>query len=917
MQHPELYKQKRISPIWFLPFLALCISGWLLYSSYQNAGIDITIHFATADGITPGKTKVIYKGIPVGTVTDVSLDKDLKGVILHVEMNKKTEPGLMKDTEFWIVKPEISAGRVSGLETLLSGSYIKLHRGTSTVPCRDFQGRMNPPPVNRGLPGLHLTLTSNKLYSLQRGSHIYNKNIQIGIVDDYRLNDNDTISVEIYIKPEFSHLIREGTRFWNSSGLSISGGLQSGLTVNVESVATLIYGGLSCATPKPLRKGPAAINGQTFPLYRDFEDARYGIPITLQLASGEGIVAGKTKVMFRGLKAGVVRSLSLNNDTFHTVTANILMDPRAEEILREHTRFWVIRPQVSLEGIQHLNTLVSGPFITFKVGDGERRNHFIVESSPMPKPFLPPGKHFILQSGSSSSLNIGTPVLYKNREIGEITDIRFTDDGKDVRTEILVYERYSHLVRQDAVFWNISGIQVNGSLADFSVNLASMRTILSGGISLSNPVSDRSDTARPPAADGANFPLFNSWSDADKHVPTLRQPGMLVRLQVDSMSPISVGAPVLFKKIKVGEVVTFKLADQGQHIIGTILVYKKFTNLINTSTRFYNASGATLDASIHGVSLQIQSLDSLIAGGISFFTPGKGQPIASGRLFPLYPSRERALLADDMVLTLQFADGTDISTRTEIKYQGVAIGHIQKKWLDPEEKKVWATATVSQDTARLFKTDSTLWLVKPSLDLSGVKNFKTILSGTFIALRPGKGRPATTFQVLDDPPSWLGPLPGLNLVMESPRLGSLHIGSPVYYRQVQIGEITGTELGPTAQNVWIHINIHPLYTALVHRGSRFWNASGISLSGGLFSGLSIETESMETILVGGIALATPEGEQMGDPAKEGDHFILTEEADPDWLAWSPLIKLQGIRQAKQPEKSTPAAEPSQLLLDDK
>lgn len=904
MQQPELYKHRRISPIWFLPFLALCISGWLLYTSYQDAGIDISIHFTTADGITPGKTKVIYKGIPVGTVTDVSLDHELSGVILQVEMDKKTKPGLMVDTEFWIVKPEISAGRVSGLETLLSGSYIRLHKGQSTTPCRTFQGRKSPPPVNRDLPGLHLTLKAEKLYSLQRGSHIYNKNLQIGIVDDYRLNtDDNTISVEIFIKPEFSHLIHEGTRFWNSSGLSITGGFQSGLTVNVESVATLIYGGLSCDTPKPLLDSPAATNGQTYPLYKDFEDARFGIPIALQLASGEGIVAGKTKVMFRGLKAGIVRSLTLNKDTVHTVTANILLDPRAQGILRENTRFWVIRPQVSLEGIKHLNTLVSGPYITFQVGDGEPRDHFIVESSIMPKPFLPPGRRFILQSGSTGSLKVGTPVLYKNREVGEVTALHFTDNGKDVQTEILIYERHAHLVRKDAVFWNISGIQVNGSLADFTINLASMRTIISGGITFSNPLSDRDQTPKPAAESGSSFPLYNSWSDAGKHVPTLRQPGKLINLQVKTMSPVSVGAPVLFKKIKVGEVVEFKLADQGKHIIGTILLYEKFTHLTNTTTRFYNASGASLDASLHGVSLQIQSLDSLIAGGISFFTPGKGSPIKAGTLYPLYTSREEALLADAQTLTLQFSNGTDITTRTEIKYQGVAIGRLTRIWFDPDRKTVWANATVKKNVARLFRDDSTLWLVKPGVDLSGVKNFTTILSGAFIALRPGRGKPATTFTVLDDRPSVLGPFPGLNLILEAPRLGSLHIGRPVYYRQIRIGEIVGAELGPTAQNVWIHINITPKYTSLVHKGSRFWNASGISLKGGLFSGLVLKTDSVETILTGGIAMATPEGEDMGEAAQNGNHFLLAQQPEDAWLTWSPLIKIHTPGQTP-PQNST-------------
>lgn len=891
MEQPVVRKRRIISPIWFLPMLALCIGGWLLYTSYRDAGIDITIHFHDAEGITPGKTKVIYKGIPVGTVTDVAVDPKLDKVILSVEMDKETKQGLVEDTLFWIVKPEVSAGRIRGLETILSGSYITARKGKSTIPRRDFEGLASPPPMTHDSPGLHLTLETDTLYSLQRGSHIYSKNIKVGMVDDYRLGEDGRIKVDVFITKEFSHLIKEGTRFWNASGLSITGDLQTGMSVNVESMASLIYGGLVCGTPKALQDSPVVSDGHIFQLYKDFEDAQYGIPMTLQLASGEGIVAGKTKVMFRGLKAGVVRRIDINQDKFHTVTAYILLDPRAKEILRENTRFWVIRPQVSIEGVKNLNTLLSGSYITFQVGDGEYQDHFIVDSSPMPKPFLRPGTRFTLESQDSGSLSIGTPVLYKKREVGEITDIRFTKDGKGIQTEILVYDPYTHLVRRDAVFWDVSGVQVDGSLSNFNINLASLRTMLAGGISFTNPVSEGSDRPKPQADPNSVFKLHSSWKEAVQKVTAMQRPGTVIKLQVDSMSAISKGAPVLYNKIPVGEVLEFKLAGKNNQIEGMILVYETFTGLINETTRFYNVSGLAIDASLQGVSLQVDSLESLVAGGISFFTPDIGKPLKNGQSFPLYKNREDALNADSLLLTLQFNSGTGISTHTKIRYRGIAIGSLKKVWFDPDKGIVFARAAVQKNTAKLFRSESNLWLVKPQVDLSGIKHLDTIISGAYVDIRPGQGELTTSFVVQDLSPSIEGPYPGLNLVLESPRLGSLNIGRPVYYRQIKIGRVTGVELGPTAQNVWIHININPEHSALVYRGSRFWNASGVNISGGLFSGLSLETESMESIVAGGVAIATPEGEEMGTPAQDGDHFILAEKPEEKWLEWSPKIKL--------------------------
>jgi paraquat-inducible protein B len=892
MEQAEVRKRVAISPIWFLPILAFCIGGWLLYTSYRDAGIEITIHVQTAEGITAGKTKVIYKGIPVGTVTNVTIDKQLNGVLLTVDMQKATKSSLVEDTVFWLVKPVVSAGKITGLETLLSGSYIGVRKGKSSVEKREFIGLPSPPPLTNDTPGLHLTLQADTLYSLQRGSNIYSRNLKIGWVDDYILEQDGKIAINIFIEPKFSHLIREGTRFWNASGLSVTGDLQNGLSVNVESLASLVYGGLTCATPASLKDSPAAEDGQTFQLYKDFDDAQYGIPMTLQLASGEGIVPGKTKIMFRGLKVGVVRTININDDQFHSVTASILLDPRAEGILRENSRFWVIRPQVSLEGIKHLNSLISGTYITFQVGDGNRQDHFIVDSSPMPKPYLRPGTRFTLLSPDPGSLKIGAPLLYKKREIGEITDIRFNSDGKEVRTEILIYTPYVGLVRRDAVFWDVSGVQAGGSLSNFHVNLASLRTMLAGGIAFRNPVTERTDPPQPQAEPGTEFPLYSSLAAAVKQVVDMREAGTIIKLTVNAMAPVSDGAPVLYNKIPVGEVLSFELQGKKHQVEGSLLIYERFTDLVNQTTRFYNASGVSVDASLQEFSLQVESLDSILAGGISFFTPGRGKPVTDGHIFPLYASRAKAIQAGFLQLTLQFKSGKNISNKTKLKYQGIEIGSLQRVWFDPDKNRVFARAAVEKNMARLFRKKTALWLETPQFDLSGIRNLDTVISGAYINVLPGTGKQTTSFTVRDKPPNVMGSREeGLHLVLEAARIGSLKKGRPIYYRQIPIGYVTGVELGPTAQNVWIHVVVYPQFRAIIHRGSRFWNAGGVKVIAGLFSGVSVQTESIETIMAGGVAMATPEGDAMGSPARDGDHFILAEQPEEEWQSWAPKIRL--------------------------
>jgi len=301
MDSPVIQKKRGLSPVWILPLIALSIGGWLMYTSYRDAGFTIAIHFNDAEGITPGKTQVMYKGVEVGMVEQVTVDDDLQGVNLIVKMVKNTQKRVVEDTKFWMVKPEISAGRISGLETLLSGSYIAVQPGNSTVQAKQFEGLKEPPALPPDSPGLHITLRADALYSLQKGSSVYSKNLKIGKVKGYQLGEDGSLLVDLYIEPKFSHLIQAGTRFWNASGLSFEGNLQSGFNLHMQSMAALVYGGIACGTPESLvTSSPPAVNGMVFQLYSNYKSAEYGLMMTLQLASGGGIVEGKTKVMYRG-----------------------------------------------------------------------------------------------------------------------------------------------------------------------------------------------------------------------------------------------------------------------------------------------------------------------------------------------------------------------------------------------------------------------------------------------------------------------------------------------------------------------------------------------------------------------------------------------------------------------------------------
>ena len=236
------------SAIWVLPLLALAIGAWLAWRAYSEAGIEIRVLFDNGAGIQAGKTEVIFKGIAIGKVTELTLDRSgqRRGVIATLEMNKDAEPHLLSGTRFWLVKPSVSLAGITGLETLVSGNYIAVSPGEGE-PTREYKALAEAPPLADDVPGLHLTLKAERLGSLSKDSPVFHKQIQVGRVKSYALGeDQSTVEVKLFIEPQYAGLVRKHTRFWNASGISIDAGL-SGVKVRTESLTSIVAGGIAFA----------------------------------------------------------------------------------------------------------------------------------------------------------------------------------------------------------------------------------------------------------------------------------------------------------------------------------------------------------------------------------------------------------------------------------------------------------------------------------------------------------------------------------------------------------------------------------------------------------------------------------------------------------------------------------------------
>src|SRR5262249_39413332 len=164
------------------------VGVWVAVTRIESEGPKITIVFGSAEGLEAGKTKIEYKGVEVGTITSIELAPDHQRVIGTAQMAPKTEDFLVDDTHFWVVRPRISGANVTGLGTLISGAYIGMEIGTSKRDKRDFVALENPPVVTGGVPGRFFVLETPNLGSLDYGTPVFFRRLQVGEIASYKLD---------------------------------------------------------------------------------------------------------------------------------------------------------------------------------------------------------------------------------------------------------------------------------------------------------------------------------------------------------------------------------------------------------------------------------------------------------------------------------------------------------------------------------------------------------------------------------------------------------------------------------------------------------------------------------------------------------------------------------------------------------
>ena len=257
---PEPVKKRskwKPSLIWLIPMIALLIALSLALKAYLNTGPMIDVSFRTAEGLEAGKTTVRYKNVNIGLVQQIDLAEDRSHVIAKVELRKSASNFAAKDTRFWVVRPRIGTGGISGIDTLLSGAYIDVDGGKSQEKERVFKGLETPPVISSDVPGKIFFLNAKDLGSLDFGSPIYYRRMNVGQVTAYKIApDGQSIELQTFIRAPFDKFVTKDARFWQASGLDVSLNA-SGFSLNTQSLASIVAGGIAFGYPEDSKASSA------------------------------------------------------------------------------------------------------------------------------------------------------------------------------------------------------------------------------------------------------------------------------------------------------------------------------------------------------------------------------------------------------------------------------------------------------------------------------------------------------------------------------------------------------------------------------------------------------------------------------------------------------------------------------------
>lgn len=421
-----------------------------------------------------------------------------------------------------------------------------------------------------------------------------------------------------------------------------------------------------------------------------------------------------------------------------------------------------------------------------------------------------------------------TQIRYQGLQIGVVKKVSFTDDLKQVEVEANIYPEAKTVLRENTRFWLV---QPSASLAGIS----GLDALVSGNYITLQP--------------GDGEYKYHFTAETEIPIAQVNDGDLLIRLIADDLGSISEGASVYFKKIPVGKIYDYRFSKDQKKVEIQLVINKAYAHLVKKDSRFWNISGINANIGFSGVKIDIDSLNAVVQGAVSFDSPNNSPPAEQNETYTLYANLQSAKRGIEVDVLLP--DISDLTAgKSSVYYQNIAVGILSE--LNPVEigqEKAVGKLLLDPNVAHLLKTNSHIVIRSPKLNLGNLIDLPTALRGDYLELIPGDGEESRRFTVYKENELLLQQPNTLILNLTAPETYGVSEGHKIYYNNIAIGDLVEQKIDTSG--VTFKAAIAARYRHLIHADSQFIAASNFDMSFGV-DGIRFEAANPQTWLQGGV-----------------------------------------------------------------
>ncbi|HHW7570126.1 TPA: MlaD family protein [Mannheimia haemolytica] len=576
-----------------------------------------------------------------------------------------------------------------------------------------------------------------------------------------------------------------------------------------------------------------------------------GETITIRFSKGDGITAGKTAIRYQGLQIGQVKRVYFV-DNLKEVEVQAEINPEAKSILRKQTKFWLVQPSASLAGVSGLDAIVSGNYITLLPGEGDFVDEFIAEEDP-PAITVSDGDLLIrLISDDIGSITVGASVYFRKVPVGNIADYRFTKDQKKIEIDVVINQKYAHLVKKESRFWNISGISADVNLQGIKINMDSLASVVQGAVAFDSP--DNMEVAEQ----GQKFELYPDLKSAKRGIEINVKLPLTRNLKINETGVFHQNVQIgMLSQLKLPQVkdngVPQQESEQHRQIDGVLLIDPSYENLLRSQTKILlKEPKFSLNTE------QLTKVGELLRGVYFEVHPGEGEPQSE---FVVQNEADYLLSLPNLLnFSLIAPQAYGVDTNQGIYYSDVQIGEIVKRSLELD--KVRFDVIIYPPYRNLIGSNSKFVAIS-NIDMSvGLDGLRVhagspsewLKGGVRLINGKNDGSPKKQYALYKDIESAESGVATLDkkatTTLSADSLSGISEGSLVLYRDFQVGEVL--KITPKQQKFEVELFIQPNYRHLLTEKSRFWvePATNVDVS---LKGVNITTAPLMRSLKGAIS----------------------------------------------------------------